>query len=102
MSEPTCTIEWFHEGYQSIWLYDGTEGDTRFEDVCYAIGLASADADSVTALSDAIERAATDAKLHARLYPGPSHADPLRNTFRVGVFTEPPAEWAPPDDGDPE
>jgi hypothetical protein len=102
MSEPTCKIEWFYEGYQSVWLYDATGGDKRFKDFCIKLGSASVDAHSVAALGDAVERAATDMNLHVRSYPGPSHADPLRITFRVGVFIKPPAEWIPPDDGVPE
>jgi hypothetical protein len=92
MSEPNCTIEWFYDGYRSVWLYDGTKGSARFRDFCHALGLASGDAKSVEALTTAIERLAADTNLHVRVYPGPGHDDPLRNTFRVGVFVEPPAD----------
>jgi hypothetical protein len=94
MLEPSCTFEWFHDGYRSIWLYDGTKDDPRFNHLCHAVGHASAEATSAEALTDVIERLAGDANLHVRVYPGPGHDDPLRDTFRVGVFTEPPVNWA--------
>ncbi len=96
MSEPACRIEWFHDGYRAVWLYDGTNDWDRFEGLCRAIGLASADEHTLAALTAAIEQAARDAKLHVRVYPGPSHADPLQTTVRVGVFAEPPPDWSPP------
>jgi hypothetical protein len=38
---------------------------------------------------------ATAQDLVVRQYPGPSHADPARLTFRVGVFKEAPVVWPP-------
>lgn len=94
--EPQCTIEWFYEEYRAIWLYhrDDVPIET-FEALCREIAEGSETAETIADLTAVIERAATTQDLVVRMYPGPSHEDPLRQTFRVGVFTEPPVEWPP-------
>jgi hypothetical protein len=92
--EPQCTIEWFYEGYRAIWLYrrDDVVLDA-FQAMCVEIAHGSETAETINDLTAVIEGAAMAHNLVVRVYPGPSHADPLRQTFRVGVFTEAPPEW---------
>lgn len=97
--EPQCTIEWFYEAYRAIWLYrrDDVPVD-RFETLCREIAEGSGTAETIADLTGVIERAATTHNLVVRAYPGPSHSDPMRQTFRVGVFTEAPPVWPPGDE----
>ena len=65
-------------GYRSIWLYDGTNGDTASRtSASYRTCVPCGSAESVETCA-AIERAAADAKLHAPDVPRSLHADPLQ------------------------
>jgi hypothetical protein len=97
--EPQCTIEWFYEGYRAMWLYHRDDMPVdRFEALCREIAEGSQSAQTIADLTAVIERAAASQSLVVRVYPGPSHSDPLRQTFRVGVFLEAPSEWPPADE----
>jgi hypothetical protein len=94
--DPQCTIEWFYEDYRAIWLYHRDDMPVeRFEALCREIAEGSQHAETIADLTAVIERAATVHDLVVRTYPGPSRADPLRQTFRVGVFLEAPFDWPP-------
>lgn len=87
MREPWCKIEWFHEGYQAIWLVDGT--DASPEDVraiCIKMAEASQGAETVTDLSLAVERVASSLSLVAKVYPEASHSDPACLHVSVGLL----------------
>jgi len=89
MYDPSCRIDWFREGYRQVWLYDGTKGSTEeFVDFCADVAAAIENADTLAALSDAIDEVAGRRSLVARTYPGPSHWDPLRLYVTVGVFAK--------------
>jgi hypothetical protein len=97
--EPQCTIEWFYEGYRAIWLYHRDDMPLdAFQAMCVEVAQGSETAETIDDLTAVIERAAAAHKLVVRVYPGPSQADPARQTFRVGVFTEAPPEWPPADE----
>jgi hypothetical protein len=97
--EPTYMIPWTYDGYRALWLYQaGDVSDDAFEAFSRAVGDASLNAETVDDLTAAIEEMATSHSLVVRQYPGPSHSDPLRNTFRVGVFKEAPTQWPPTED----
>jgi hypothetical protein len=91
-------IEWRYEGYREVWLYDATGGSTDgFHKFCREVADAISDAETVDDLATTVERVAGLRNLVAQVHRGPSHSDPMRNTVRVGVFTDPPTEWLPPE-----
>lgn len=96
MPEPTLTIPWTYEGYRAVWLYQAKDvPNDAFEVFGRGVGEASQRAETVDDLAAVIEDVATAQDLVVRQYPGPSHIDPTRLTFRVGVFKEAPVEWPP-------
>ena len=83
MAEPKCKIEWFYEGYQSVWVY--IEGEADLHDLCGAIAEAIQEAHDVAAVDRAVESVALGRGYTVETYPGPSSADPLALTVRIGL-----------------
>jgi hypothetical protein len=97
MAEPNCKIDWFYEGYRQVWLYDGADlSPDVWRDYCVAVAKAISAAETVEAVSDALDQLSAEWDLVAQVHRGPSHSDPVANTLRVGVFeqgSEPPT-WS--------
>ena len=95
MPRPSCTIDWWYEGYRQVWLYRSEDLpiDT-FNAFCREVAEASQRVETVDTLTTAIKAVANACCLVVRTYPGPSRFD-LGDTFRVGVFKEAPPEWPP-------